>query len=271
MSKEYNRNKPPNKVFSTVFIQLWYIQQVCSKVANMGLYMALIGLEIEFTKPAGAEAENRDNYQVVRWGYLPQEGYGAGANQNASEAAVQSIEISPDRKKVRLLINPADLEHDNSLPLKSTLFRITISNVKSEQDQEPLWHDRAYYTLNRIGPADRLGCTDSGFEEYDASAVYDDGLQCRTEIVRVKDGLPGEAPGSADFHVHNSGNGVIRIRVPYSGIVRITMRDLKGTVLKEYTGQGPGEFGLGQEKLRKGVVFFQVKVSREIVIKRILL
>jgi len=47
MSQEYDCDKPPDEVRTWVFTQRWYLSKAHRKIVNMGLYVALIGLQIE--------------------------------------------------------------------------------------------------------------------------------------------------------------------------------------------------------------------------------
>ncbi len=100
------------------------------------------GMELEFTLPAGTEAENAANYVVKQWSYIPVASYGAG-KQPDQPRTVKSVTLSSDRKRAFLQIDG----------LKTGMMVGIVANNLKSQDAKPLWYNKTWYTLNAISPS----------------------------------------------------------------------------------------------------------------------
>jgi hypothetical protein len=99
------------------------------------------GLDLEFTKPVGPEAENGNNYEVKTWGFISERRYDS-PTQNEHSIYPSAIRLSPDRKRVFLAFG--DLSAGNVVYLRLG------SALKSESNDSP-WITEAWYTLNNLG------------------------------------------------------------------------------------------------------------------------
>ncbi len=104
------------------------------------------GFEIEFTQPADAKTlANLANYSVSSYIYKYHPVYGSPMI-NTQENAVRAAVVSADRLKVRLVIDGLR---------EGYIHQIDIDGVLSKENN-PLLHDKAYYTLNSIPTGEKL-------------------------------------------------------------------------------------------------------------------
>ena len=100
------------------------------------------GFEIEFTEPLKEGAgDSKSDYLIQDWYYIPTWEYG-GDKIEQRELKVDSVEVSSDRKKVRLGI--PDLKED-----RVVYFRLKDDSFESAHSRN-LWTTEAWYTLNSI-------------------------------------------------------------------------------------------------------------------------
>ena len=98
------------------------------------------GFEITFTKPVDKKtAINADNYDINSFIYQYHHSYGSPVIQTKTHV-IKAIIVSDDLKKVRLVLDESR---------RYFIHEIKPKGVKS-QENEPLLHDFAYYTLNNI-------------------------------------------------------------------------------------------------------------------------
>ncbi len=99
------------------------------------------GFEIEFTESlAEGQGNSPADYAIQQWWYLPTEAYG-GPKMDLQSLKVRQVQVSPDRKKVMLIIPGLKKEHVVKFDLNE--------NLRSTNGQE-LWSSEAWYTLNHI-------------------------------------------------------------------------------------------------------------------------
>jgi len=99
------------------------------------------GFEIEFTEPlAAGQGESASDYGLRQWYYLPTENYG-GPKMDDRALSASEVEVSADRKKVRLTIPGLKAGH-------VVYFRLS-PDLQSEAGRS-LWSTEAWYTLNRL-------------------------------------------------------------------------------------------------------------------------
>jgi len=99
------------------------------------------GFEIEFTEPlATGQGNSAADYTIQQWWYLPTEVYG-GPKMDLQSLKVRGVEVSPDRKKVVLVIPGLKKEHVIKFDLNE--------NLRSANGRQ-LWSSEAWYTLNHI-------------------------------------------------------------------------------------------------------------------------
>jgi uncharacterized cupredoxin-like copper-binding protein len=105
------------------------------------------GFEITFTQPVDkTSAGNPDNYDVTGFIYKYHPVYGSPV-VNEKEHLVHAAIVSKDGLKVRLVVDSLREQY---------IHEIKVKEVRSYQDNTPLLHSSAYYTLNRIPDGDRL-------------------------------------------------------------------------------------------------------------------
>ena len=100
------------------------------------------GFEIEFTEPlAAGVGEDLSDYTVLQWYYLPTVEYG-GPKLDERSLPISNIEVSDDRKRVRLTLGGMKPDH-------MVYFRLNYETMVSQEGRS-LWTTEAWYTLNRI-------------------------------------------------------------------------------------------------------------------------
>ncbi|MDG2304596.1 MAG: cytochrome C [Candidatus Binatia bacterium] len=105
------------------------------------------GFEVEWTEPlAEGAGEDESAYRIRHWSYEPTAAYG-GPKVNLETLEVTSVQVSEDRRRVRLEIpglRPGSVVH----------LRADPDEIRSESG-DSLWTTEAWYTLNRIPAAVR--------------------------------------------------------------------------------------------------------------------
>jgi len=105
------------------------------------------GLELEFTQPlAHVSGDDPADYLIQHWWYEPTNTYG-GPKKDVSTLNVKHVEVSRDRRRVRLLVEELEEGHVVYVRLART-----IRNTAGERP----WSSEAWYTLNHYG-AQRVG------------------------------------------------------------------------------------------------------------------
>lgn len=103
------------------------------------------GFEIEFTEPlAEGVGEAAGDYGVAQWYYEPTADYG-GPKLDQRSLPVEAVQVSADRKRVRLKLGGLQPNH-------LVYFRLNDQTMRSEAGRS-LWTTEAWYTLNRIPSA----------------------------------------------------------------------------------------------------------------------
>lgn len=99
------------------------------------------GVEIEFTEAlAEGQGETASDYGIQQWYYKPTEEYG-GPKLDLRDLSIRSLEVSDDRKKVRLRLNGMKAGH---------VVYINLSDEMKSASGQSLWNKEAWYTMNRI-------------------------------------------------------------------------------------------------------------------------
>ncbi len=196
------------------------------------------GFEIEFTQPASNSAENVNNYRLATYWHRRQEAYGAGHQEDKRRVQIQSVSLSSDKMRVQVTLNESDIVRRNE-------YRFDLSNIQSAEG-ENLFDGRAWYTLNRIGPADVLGCKDSTKAGYNPEADYDDGLQCGDEVSSSRFSLE-----KSDIQIH--GKAII---VSHLGSHHVHVVDIRGKRVATFKGKGPSSYSM--TGLKPGVYYVRL-------------
>jgi hypothetical protein len=224
------------------------------------------GFEFEYSLPAGASAMTASNYAVARGGFKPGASYGSGNMLERRKVTVKEVKKVSDTRYL-LVMDPADLEHSGSLPLKSTCFHFTLSGITSATG-ESLWDNEAWYTLNNIGPADKVGCMEQGKEGYDPTAVYDDGFQCGETVSTANN--PQANPQSAP-RLLQLGQQKLFYRSLIDAPYRVEVYTIEGGRVINRRGQGIHGKNLDISRLKSGVYLARIyqgkfKVQSKIII-----
>jgi cytochrome c len=98
------------------------------------------GMEIEFTEPVGAEASNKNLYEIKQWYYKPTHEYG-GPKLGEKNLTVKSVTVSADQKKVFVEYDGQKANHMIYIHLK----RHFISQLGQQ-----IWSTEAWYTMNQV-------------------------------------------------------------------------------------------------------------------------
>ena len=108
------------------------------------------GFELEFTKTVDSvSAKKIASYSLKTFTYEYHHQYGSPVI-NQGECGIKAIELSPDHKKVRLSVNGMKLGY---------IHQIDVNGIRSFEENAPLLHATAYYTLNRIPDGEKLVIT----------------------------------------------------------------------------------------------------------------
>lgn len=108
------------------------------------------GFEVEFTKPVDVKsAKNPMSWELSTFTYQYHHNYGSPVI-NEGNRVIKAIAISPDRLKVRLVLDSLKLGY---------IHEINAGGVLS-QDRYTLLHTFGYYTLNQIPVGDKLAITE---------------------------------------------------------------------------------------------------------------
>lgn len=188
------------------------------------------GMELEFTKPVGADAGQAAKYAISQWKYTPTANYG-GPKQETQSRTVSAVQISPDKKKVFLEIA--------GLKTGQVVF-ISTTGLKDEGG-DSLWYPKTWYTLNAI--------SDSKPFEVPTEIRVDVPQYLRTDlkVERLAGALRAEWPGEAAFNLQ--------------------LLDLKGTVVAE-AASSSGKASLATRALRPGLYVLRALGAARVVKSR---
>jgi hypothetical protein len=98
-------------------------------------------MELEFSEPVGAGAEDAWHYETRSWRYQPTQDYG-GPKIDERALRVSAVTVSGDRKKVLLGIEGL---------AKKSVVSIKVNQLKSQSGRDA-WVNQGWYTLNAFGP-----------------------------------------------------------------------------------------------------------------------
>nr|WP_068891184.1 auracyanin family protein [Pedobacter panaciterrae] len=108
------------------------------------------GFELEFTMPVDEKtARNAGSYKLSTFTYKYHHIYGSPVI-NQSPRNIKAIVISPDHKRVRLVLDSLK---------EGYIHEIRTEGIRSESGNTPLLHNYGYYTLNKIPDGDKIVAT----------------------------------------------------------------------------------------------------------------
>jgi cytochrome c len=97
------------------------------------------GFTIEFTEPlAAGQAENKSDFLVKQWWYLPTAAYG-GPKQDETIMDIRKVTVSKDRRSVSLEIPGLKPGH---------VVYFLLNDQLTSKNNHSLWSGEAWYTLN---------------------------------------------------------------------------------------------------------------------------
>ncbi|WP_214227948.1 plastocyanin/azurin family copper-binding protein [Pedobacter sp. B4-66] len=109
------------------------------------------GFELEFTMPVDEKtARNAGSYKLSTFTYKYHHIYGSPVI-NQSPRSIKAIVISPDHKRVRLVLDSLK---------EGYIHEIKTEGIRSENGNTPLLHNYGYYTLNKIPDGEKIVATD---------------------------------------------------------------------------------------------------------------
>jgi hypothetical protein len=203
------------------------LQRLIPKPGYAGFEMLAVrarkdGMEIEFTKPAGAEALVAANWYVASHTMTGTALYANNGGSMANEKVlpVAAVTASNDKKSVYLAVPGLE---------PKTVLHIQGKGIKSAT-AEDLYRPNAYYTLTAVGTSDPL----SG-----------------VGIVR----FPGGSKAGR-LKVTMAARG-LTVSVPFDGEHVLTVRDLRGQAVKVVHGKGAMDHVLAPSALGRGVLLLE--------------
>ncbi len=181
-------------------------------------------MELEFTTPVGAGADQAANYKVQQWMYVPEVNYGAG-KKTVENLTAKSASVSADGLKVTLEIP--------GMKTKDVVY-FKLSGITAK-DNSALWSTEAWYTLNAIGP----GTPVTQAKPIPSQAVHE-GLEIRT---------------------HAAGGGRLGFRIGSVGAFTVEIRDFRGRLREALRGMGPTDL-LSNGAYERGLYAISAKNDR---------
>jgi len=108
------------------------------------------GFELEFTEPVDqTTAKNVASYNINTFTYEYHHEYGSPVI-NQGKCTISAIEVSPDNKKVRLVVKGIK---------EGYIHEVDVNGIRSAEEDQPLLHATGYYTLNRVPDGQKLVIT----------------------------------------------------------------------------------------------------------------
>lgn len=215
------------------------LQRIIPKAGFAGFEMLAVrarkdGMEIEFTKPAGAEALVASNWVVVSHTMAGTALYAnSGLNMaNKKPLAVAAVTQSADKKSVFLSVPGLEAK---------TVLLIQGKALKSEAGED-LFRPTTYYTLTSLA----------------ASAPFSGA----NAIAR----LPGNR--AAELSVGRIATG-LSVGVPFAGPHLLKIRDLGGRVLQVLSGEGARSHILAPSALGRGVFLLEVTAGSDRAVRTV--
>ncbi|HKP95293.1 MAG TPA: hypothetical protein VJ385_06005 [Fibrobacteria bacterium] len=208
--------------------KLFGLQKLTPKAGATAFEMLAIrarknGMEIEFTKPVGAEGGLASSYGVQQAQMVPQSGYGVGSMDKPATLPVKGVQVSPDGKKVFLQV---DLTANRVLVIKAL-------GVKSSTG-EAVRCPAGWYTLNALSQSGPFP----------------------TNVVARQ---PAETMAS-DIKIAALASEV-RILVPIASRYELSLRAPDGRLEASQAGDGAREYIFPARGLARGVHIVEVKAA----------
>lgn len=111
------------------------------------------GFEIHFTLPAdSASLVDPANYAIAGFDYLYHQTYGSDV-MDKQDGVITAILVGEDSKTVRLVVDGLR---------EGYIHELKLDGIRSKENNRPLLHDFAYYSLNSIPKGDQLSLSAPG-------------------------------------------------------------------------------------------------------------
>lgn len=121
------------------------------------------GFELEFTMPVDEKtARDAGAYQLSTFTYKYHHIYGSPVI-NQSARSIKAIVVSPDHKKVRLVLDSLK---------EGYIHEIKMEGLRAENGSIPLLHNYGYYTVNKIPDGEKLALTAENKPTGNAQAAH---------------------------------------------------------------------------------------------------
>jgi hypothetical protein len=191
------------------------------------------GLEVEFTMPVAADANQASLYKAEHWVNTPVATYGGGHKQNRADLAVGTPRICEDKTRVFLPI--AGLQ-------KGRVVHIALGDVRSSDGKSfPPNFGHTWYTLNNISASEACAATSR-----------------TTSPSRY---LPG-------FWTDRTGPHELRLHLPANGAYDVELVEVDGTVLFSRAGER-GDLTIAHSRLGAGMQLLRVHGQGESMVRPI--
>jgi hypothetical protein len=177
------------------------------------------GLEIEFNQPVGANAANKSLFSLKQWSYTPTISYG-GPKQNVMDLTVANLQVSTD--STRVFLEVGNLTAGN-------VIQISVSDSLKSTKNLSVWSKTGYYTLNTLS---------------DAIPLAPVGKDRRTSVLDL----------SAQYLDH-----AIRFTWTGSGYTNLTLRNVKGTLLKSVNVSGRNSISIPIESSSRQLLIVRIE------------
>ncbi|MDB5105399.1 MAG: hypothetical protein JWP91_3088 [Fibrobacteres bacterium] len=169
------------------------------------------GIEIAFSQPLDPNVTPA-NFALTQWHYNRTEVYGCCIDGQPAVAAVASVKLSDDRKRIFLAAPTATAATDREL-------KIVTTGIKSATGGA-LFHGTAYFTHN-----------------------YQSTVPFNAASVGIADTDRREGIGAIGSAVrHSILPGMLRVKVGLEGDYTVSLHGLDGTLVESRQGRGPEEF-----------------------------
>lgn len=222
-------------------------------------------LELEFTEPVAADANQAGKYTIKQWTFQPQLSYGGGNKANQSTLSVQSALIKPDGKTVELHINGM---------LEKYLVHIAMTGLSSST-AGALWTPQVWFTLNKFGPGTVppiAGCRDQANADYNSKATVDDPKACSPNSITAIQSFASAGRESSGA-LRYLGAGRIRLDLSPDAPYVLTLADVAGREVKSWQGRGSAELdgsAFLKQGASRGIYFLQLRSASRTWSRRIL-
>lgn len=192
------------------------------------------GMELEFTKPVGPEAGTAARYAMNQWSYAPTATYGGPKQNIENNLAIQSVQLSTDRRKVFLAVGALK---------PGRVVHLKINGLKSAEG-DTAWIKETWYTLNHMS-------TEAPFSVPVSAAA-------------------GAGPEGLEAKLRTAG-GEVAIHIAGIGRAQAEIADARGRVLWRAALERGREYRLDRARFQPGLLFLKVVAGRSTLTRQVAL